>query len=79
MLDQSKWLLHVLNLLKSALVIVDGIEVERKSVLVHCSDGWDRTPTILSLAQILLDPHYRTIKVNFEMLQHNGFNFCYRS
>ena len=34
------------------------------SVLVHCTDGWDRTPQITSLAQILLDPYYRTIEVN---------------
>jgi hypothetical protein len=32
------------------------------NVLVHCSDGWDRTPQITSLAQLLLDPHYRTIE-----------------
>ena len=31
------------------------------TVLVHCSDGWDRTPQIVSLAQLMLDPYYRTI------------------
>ena len=31
------------------------------SVLVHCSDGWDRTPQIVSLAQLMLDPYYRSI------------------
>ena len=30
-------------------------------MLVHCSDGWDRTPQIVSLAQIMLDPYYRSI------------------
>lgn len=30
-------------------------------VLVHCSDGWDRTAQLTSLAQLLLDPFYRTI------------------
>jgi len=28
-------------------------------VLVHCSDGWDRTSQLCALAQILLDPFYR--------------------
>ncbi len=26
------------------------------------SDGWDRTPQITALAQIMLDPYYRTIE-----------------
>ena len=29
-------------------------------VFLHCSDGWDRTPQISALAQVLLDPFYRT-------------------
>ena len=29
--------------------------------MVHCSDGWDRTAQLTALAQLLLDPHYRTI------------------
>ena len=28
---------------------------------MHCSDGWDRTPQIVSLAQMMLDPYYRSI------------------
>ena len=31
------------------------------AALVHCSDGWDRTSQLTSLAQLLLDPFYRTI------------------
>jgi hypothetical protein len=37
--------------------IVDGF-----SVLIHCSDGWDRTSQVSSLAQLMLDPYYRTLK-----------------
>ncbi|KAL1559515.1 hypothetical protein AAHA92_09850 [Salvia divinorum] len=32
------------------------------TVLVHCSDGWDRTTQLVSLASLLLDPYYRTFK-----------------
>ena len=37
------------------------------SVLVHCSDGWDRTAQLCSLAQLMLDPYYRTVR-GFEVL-----------
>ena len=30
------------------------------AALVHCSDGWDRTSQLTSLALLLLDPYYRT-------------------
>ena len=32
-------------------------------MLVHCSDGWDRTSQVVSLAELMLDPYYRTIEV----------------
>lgn len=37
------------------------------SVVVHCSDGWDRTSQLTALAMLLLDPFYRTMK-GFEVL-----------
>lgn len=32
------------------------------SVVVHCSDGWDRTAQLTSLAMLMLDSHYRTLR-----------------
>lgn len=32
-------------------------------VLLHCSDGWDRTAQISSIVKLLIDPFYRTIEV----------------
>ena len=34
---------------------------EGTSVLVHCSDGWDRTAQTCSLATLMIDPFYRTL------------------
>ena len=31
-------------------------------MLVHCSDGWDRTAQLTSLAMIFLDPYFRTLR-----------------
>ena len=31
------------------------------SVLVHCSDGWDRTAQTCALTSLFLDPYYRNL------------------
>ena len=50
-------------MLKAATLVCSAVEREGRPVLVHCSDGWDRTPQIVALAKILLDPFYRTLEV----------------
>ena len=30
-------------------------------MVVHCSDGWDRTAQLTAIAMLLLDPYYRTL------------------
>ncbi|KAK7343919.1 hypothetical protein VNO77_13045 [Canavalia gladiata] len=59
-LGDSGWLLHVQNVLAGAAWIAARVDMEKASVLVHCSDGWDRTSQLVSLANLLLDPYYRT-------------------
>ena len=44
-----------------AVKIADKVENNKTSVLVHCSDGWDRTAQLNALAMIMLDPYYRTL------------------
>ena len=36
-------------------------------LVVHCSDGWDRTSQTCSLAQLILDGYYRTIQGTVKM------------
>ncbi|KAK1571929.1 hypothetical protein Q3G72_025043 [Acer saccharum] len=59
-LGDSGWLIHVQNVLAGSAWIAARIALESASVLVHCSDGWDRTAQLISLANLLLDPYYRT-------------------
>ncbi|XP_075369635.1 phosphatidylinositol-3-phosphate phosphatase MTMR1 isoform X3 [Mycteria americana] len=54
-------------LLAGAVRIADKIESGKTSVVVHCSDGWDRTAQLTALAMLMLDSYYRTIK-GFEVL-----------
>eukprot|EP01031_Cornospumella_fuschlensis_P044073 gene44073-53884_t len=49
------------NILAASVFVTEQVHVHAHTVLVHCSDGWDRTPQVTSLAQILLDPFYRTV------------------
>lgn len=64
-LENTKWLHHLSGILKAACTVISAIDQHAKPVLIHCSDGWDRTPQILTLAKLLLDPYYRTINVSF--------------
>ncbi|KAJ2515761.1 phosphatidylinositol-3-phosphatase ymr1 [Coemansia sp. RSA 2049] len=57
----SNWLRHIENIMVGVRTIVEAIDAGRH-VLVHCSDGWDRTAQLTSLAQLCLDPYYRTTK-----------------
>ncbi|MGH0153645.1 UNVERIFIED_CONTAM: hypothetical protein FKN15_052379 [Acipenser sinensis] len=66
-LESTKWLQHLSVMLKAAALVSSAVEREGRPVLVHCSDGWDRTPQIVALAKILLDPYYRTIE-GFQVL-----------
>ncbi|XP_011101647.1 phosphatidylinositol-3-phosphatase myotubularin-1 isoform X1 [Sesamum indicum] len=61
-LGDSGWLIHVQSVLAGSAWIAARVALESATVLVHCSDGWDRTTQLVSLASLLLDPYYRTIK-----------------
>ncbi|PFH54167.1 hypothetical protein AMATHDRAFT_72690 [Amanita thiersii Skay4041] len=60
-LRRSGWLRHISAILEGTLLIVKNVHINSSHVLIHCSDGWDRTAQLSSLSQICLDPYYRTI------------------
>ncbi|CAB1353088.1 unnamed protein product, partial [Coregonus sp. 'balchen'] len=66
-LESTRWLQHLSVMLKAATLVCSAVEREGRPALVHCSDGWDRTPQIVALAKILLDPFYRTLE-GFQVL-----------
>jgi hypothetical protein len=59
--EETRWLEVIRLLLTSAARVVHLVEDRGTPVLVHCSDGWDRTPQLTSLAMLMLDPYYRTL------------------
>ncbi|KAJ3442245.1 myotubularin-related [Anaeramoeba flamelloides] len=66
-LEDTMWIFHIQKILEGSIQIVDSLHNKAISVLVHCSDGWDRTAQTCSLSQIMLDPYFRTIR-GFEIL-----------
>ena len=66
-LRRSGWLRHIAAILEGTVIIVKNIHINSSHVLIHCSDGWDRTSQLSALAQLCLDPFYRTIR-GFEVL-----------
>jgi len=61
-----QWLENLALILKSAVEIALLLD-SKTSIVVRCSDGWDRTPQLTSMAQLVLDPFYRTI-LGFQIL-----------
>uniref|UniRef100_A0A8R7QMW7 Myotubularin phosphatase domain-containing protein n=1 Tax=Triticum urartu TaxID=4572 RepID=A0A8R7QMW7_TRIUA len=55
---REEWLNHIHIILIGGSWIAEKIAHESASVLVHCSDGWDRTTQLVGLAALLLDPYY---------------------
>ncbi|XP_067381018.1 myotubularin-related protein 1a isoform X3 [Channa argus] len=66
-IDQTHWLEYIRLLLAGAAKIADRLESGKTSVVVHCSDGWDRTAQLTSLAMLMLDNYYRTLR-GFQVL-----------
>ncbi|KAL6060410.1 Myotubularin-like phosphatase domain [Balamuthia mandrillaris] len=60
-LKETKWPTNGMLLLKYTLTVIQEIE-QGKSVVLESSDGRDTVAQIVSLAQICLDPYYRTLK-----------------
>lgn len=63
LLEKTMWLQHLSGLLAASVTVCHAIEKKGRPVLVHCSDGWDRTPQLVATAQLCLDPFYRTVEV----------------
>ncbi|KDR73599.1 hypothetical protein GALMADRAFT_251342 [Galerina marginata CBS 339.88] len=66
-LRRSGWLRHISAILEGTSIITKNVHVNSSHVLIHCSDGWDRTSQLSALSQLCLDPFYRTIR-GFEIL-----------
>ena len=72
--DNSQWIESIIIMIKSAEKIYNSIKNDN-NVLIHCSDGWDRTTQLCSLAQIFLDKRFRTINGFINLIEKDWFSF----
>nr|XP_015801331.2 myotubularin-related protein 7a [Nothobranchius furzeri] len=77
-LESSGWLKHIKAILDAGIFISKAIAEEGVSVLVHCSDGWDRTAQVCSVACVLLDPFYRTLKGLMVLIEKDWVSFGHK-
>ena len=81
-ITNSGWYEAIIILLKSSFQIYNSIR-EKNNILIHCSDGWDRTSQLCATSQILLDKYYRTLDGFICLIEKDwlsfGHQFRYRS
>ncbi|XP_030624413.1 phosphatidylinositol-3,5-bisphosphate 3-phosphatase MTMR6 [Chanos chanos] len=77
-LENSGWLRHIKAVVDAAIFLAKAVTVEGASVLVHCSDGWDRTAQVCSLGALLMDPYYRTIKGFMVLIEKDWISFGHK-
>lgn len=77
-MDSSGWQEHIRRVLDAAVRIAHWNIIDGCHVLVHCSDGWDRTPQLTSLSMLMMDPYYRTIKGFQILIEQEWFAFGHK-
>lgn len=80
---KSNWLKHIANMLDGVSLIARQVGLQHSHVVIHCSDGWDRTSQLSALAQICLDPYFRTLEGFIVLVEKDwlsfGHQFRYRT
>lgn len=74
-LQKSNWLKHIANMMDGVGLIARQVGLQHSHVLIHCSDGWDRTSQLSALGQICLDPYYRTMEGFIVLVEKDWLSF----
>ena len=80
-MDSGNWYDSIIILIKGAFQISEAIKNDN-TVLIHCSDGWDRTTQLSCTSQLILEKRYRTIDGFICLIEKDwltfGHQFRYR-
>ena len=74
-LTNCGWTFLVKKLLDISFQCSQALVSEKINILLHCSDGWDRTSQVSSLVQIFVEPFYRTINGFIILIEKDWVSF----
>ncbi|SCV02052.1 LAMI_0G15434g1_1 [Lachancea mirantina] len=74
----SSWLKYVRLLLSSTDKLAKSLLFNQSNIMIHCSDGWDRTSQVCSLVQICIDPYFRTLEGFMVLIEKDWLSFGHR-
>lgn len=77
-LAKTQWLHRLSVILQSVDRITKSVHLNNTNVLIHCSDGWDRTSQVSALLQLCLDPYFRTIKGFAVLVEKEWLSFGFK-
>ena len=58
--------------------VVDLLDLQGSTVVICLEDGWDVTAQVSSVAQLCLDPHYRTLDGFRVLIEKEWIGFGHR-
>ena len=76
-LKSTEWLSQLRKIFDAASRVADLI-TSGTTTIVQCSDGVDRTTEVVSLAQIMLDPYYRTLRGFGTLIEKEWCSYGFR-
>ncbi|GFR74219.1 myotubularin-related protein 13 [Elysia marginata] len=76
--EESEWLPQIQSILQLSGAVVDLLDVQGSSVMVCLEEGWDITSQVVSVAQVLADPHYRTMEGFETLVEKEWLGFGHR-
>lgn len=77
-LTKTQWLHRLSIILQSVDRITKSVHLNNTNVLIHCSDGWDRTSQVSALLQLCLDPYFRTMKGFMVLVEKEWLSFGFK-
>ena len=72
--ENSNWPNFIYGIIRASINIASSVR-RGYSVLIHCSDGWDRCSQLTAFSQLLVDPYFRTIKGYMTLIEKDFLSF----